>query len=66
MTGVQTCALPISVVVAMAATQNVRAALSGGLVAVAAGSLGVAVCYALVDVLVRTTGARPDDTNPGP
>lgn len=54
----------IPVVVAMAATQNVRAALSGGLVAVAAGGLGVAACYALVGLLVRTTGARPDASPP--
>lgn len=54
----------IPVVVAMAATQNVLAALSGGLVAVAAGALGVAVCYALVGVLVRTTGARPGAAHP--
>lgn len=54
----------IPVVVAMAASQNVRAALGGGAVALVAGTLGVAVCYALVGVFVRMGGAeveRRDD-----
>lgn len=48
----------IPIVVAMAASQNVRAALSGGLVAILAGVLGVAVCYALVGVFVRLSGSE--------
>lgn len=47
----------IPVVVAMAASQNVRAALSGGLMAIVAGTLGVVVCFALVGVFVRAGGA---------
>jgi malonate transporter MadL subunit len=46
----------IPVVVAMAATQNVRAALSGGVMATLAGALGVAVCFALVGVFTRLGG----------
>ena len=41
----------IPVVVAMAARQNVVAALDGGLAAFAAGALAVIVCVALVPVL---------------
>ncbi len=46
-------AIYVPVVVAMAATQNVRGALSGGVMATVAGSLGVFVCFALVKVFVR-------------
>lgn len=53
----------IPVVVAMAATQNVRAALSGGVMATLAGALGVAVCFALVGVFTRLGGG--DDAGKG-
>jgi malonate transporter MadL subunit len=46
----------IPVVVAMAATQNVRAALSGGVMATLAGALGVVACFALVGVFTRLGG----------
>jgi malonate transporter MadL subunit len=45
----------IPVVVAMSATQNVKAALSGGWVAVLAGLLGTAACFLLVPVFSRFT-----------
>lgn len=47
----------IPIVVAMAASQNVLAALSGGVVAILAGLLGVAACYAFVGLFVRMTDA---------
>ena len=53
----------IPVVVAMSATQNVRAALSGGVMATLAGALGVAVCFALVGVFSRFGGG--DDPGKG-
>lgn len=43
----------VPIVVAMAASQNVRGALGGGVMATLAGALGVAVCFALVGVFVR-------------
>ncbi len=43
----------IPVVVAMAASQNVRAAIHGGPAALLAGTLVVAVCFALVPVFSR-------------
>ena len=43
----------IPVVVAMAASQNVLAALKGGLAAIVAGTLSVAVCFALVPLISR-------------
>lgn len=52
-------AMYIPIVVAMAAQQNVVAALSGGPVAILAGILAVAACVALVPVISRI-GARPD------
>jgi malonate transporter MadL subunit len=52
-------AMYIPIVVAMAAQQNVVAAISGGPVAVLAGVLAVAVCLALVPVISRI-GARDD------
>jgi malonate transporter MadL subunit len=56
-------AMYIPIVVAMAAQQNVVAALSGGPVAVLAGVLAVAVCVALVPVISRI-GARKDPATP--
>lgn len=43
----------IPVVVAMSATQNVKAALSGGWVAILAGILASIACYLLVPVINR-------------
>lgn len=43
----------IPVVVAMSATQNAKAALSGGGLAVAAGIIPLAACFALVPVIAR-------------
>ncbi|HWU04337.1 MAG TPA: malonate transporter subunit MadL [Novosphingobium sp.] len=47
--------LYIPIVVAMAAQQNVRAALSGGPMVLLAGGLAVATCFALVALLGRMT-----------
>ena len=46
-------AIYVPVVVAMSASQNVRGALSGGVMATLAGALGVAVCFGLVGLFVR-------------
>ncbi|MEZ5069527.1 MAG: malonate transporter subunit MadL [Bacteroidales bacterium] len=43
----------IPVIVAMAATQNVRAAVSGGWVAILAGLAGTLVCFLLVPLIAR-------------
>ncbi len=50
----------IPIVVAMAASQNVRGALSGGWLAVVAGSGGVLLCAFVVAVLIRTAGGGAD------
>jgi malonate transporter MadL subunit len=47
-------AIYIPIVVAMAASLNVRGALHGGVVAILAGGLAVAVCFALVPIIART------------
>lgn len=57
-------ALYIPIVVAMAASQNVRGALSGGMVALVAGSGCVVICLALVGVLSRP-GRGKDGTGSG-
>lgn len=49
-------AVYIPIVVAMAATQNVVAALEGGLAAFLAGSLAVGACLVLVPTLSRLGG----------
>ncbi|MBF4161353.1 malonate transporter subunit MadL [Nocardioides acrostichi] len=49
-------AMYIPIVVAMAATQNVVSAVSGGPMAIIAGVAAVAVCLALVPVLARIGG----------
>jgi malonate transporter MadL subunit len=49
----------IPVVVAMAASQNVFAAVSGGAMAILAGTLAVVGCFALVPVISRI-GAQPE------
>jgi malonate transporter MadL subunit len=46
----------VPIVVAMAASQNVLGALSGGLMAILAGLAVVVVCFVLVGVLVRWGG----------
>jgi len=48
----------IPIVVAMAASQNVVAAVAGGPVAIVAGVLSVVVCFALVPLISRL--APPD------
>ncbi|MGJ5180296.1 malonate transporter subunit MadL [Bradyrhizobium oligotrophicum] len=50
-------AMYIPVVIAMAATQNVAAALSGGLIAAIAGIASVFVCFALIRPLSAWAGA---------
>lgn len=48
-------AVYIPIVVAMAASQNVIAAVKGGPVAVIAGTLTVVLCFALVPILSRVS-----------
>ncbi len=48
----------VPIVVAMAASQNVRGALGGGVMAFLAGALTVAVCFALVRWLARDGRSR--------
>ena len=43
----------IPIIIAMSATQNVKAALSGGWVAVLAGILATSVCYFLVPLISK-------------
>ena len=43
----------IPVVVAMSATQNVKAALSGGWVAILVGIIATIVCYLLIPVMSK-------------
>jgi malonate transporter MadL subunit len=58
----------IPIVVAMAASQNVRAAVTGGSVAIAAGALAVAAGFALVPLISRIgrtdSTALPDMASP--
>jgi len=49
-------AIYIPVIVAMAARQNVVAALDGGMMAFVAGALAVVACFLLVPVLSRMGG----------
>lgn len=49
----------IPIVVAMAASQNVVAAVSGGWVALLAGTLSVIACFALVPVISRIGKKSP-------
>lgn len=53
----------IPIVVAMAASQNVRAALTGGPAAILAGTLAVITCFALVPLISRI--GRPEDESMG-
>ena len=43
----------LPIIVAMAATQNVNAALSGGSVAILVGIIGTTVCFMLVPLVAR-------------
>lgn len=51
----------IPIVVAMAASQNVVAAVSGGWIAMIAGTLSVVACFALVPLINRIGGKDPED-----
>ena len=53
-------AIYIPVVVAMAAQQNVVAALKGGPAAILAGILAVVICFALIPLVERIDGRRED------
>ncbi|MFO2462077.1 malonate transporter subunit MadL [Pseudomonas sp. 15FMM2] len=53
-------AVYIPIVVAMAAQQNVYGAISGGPMAILAGTCAVVVAFALVPVLVRIGNREPD------
>jgi len=53
-------AMYIPIVVAMAAKQNVIAAISSGWIAIAAGVAAVATSFALVPVLARIGHRNPD------
>ena len=55
-------AIYIPIVVAMAASQNVRAAITGGPLAILAGVAGVLACFALVPVVARI--GREDEHRP--
>ncbi|MDF1840488.1 MAG: malonate transporter subunit MadL [Rubripirellula sp.] len=50
----------IPIVVAMAASQNVRTAVSGGTVAIVSGTLVVLVCFALVPMISRIGRSEGD------
>ena len=54
-------AMYIPIVVAMAATQNVFQALSGGWMAITAGVAAVAVSFAMIPVLARFGQGADDD-----
>ena len=56
----------IPVIVAMAARQDVVAALDGGLMATTAGALAVVACFLLVPVLSRLGGAGEPFPDPDP
>ena len=57
-------AIYIPIVVAMAANQNVLAAIEGGPMGILAGALSVTVCFALVPVLNRLgqSDSEPEET----
>ncbi|MEZ6124341.1 MAG: malonate transporter subunit MadL [Planctomycetaceae bacterium] len=50
----------IPIVVAMAASQNVRTAVSGGPMAIVAGTMAVVASFALVPVISRIGGGSQD------
>lgn len=51
----------IPVIVAMSATQNVKVALSSGLIALIAGIIPVAICLFLVPVIARFSLKTPEE-----
>lgn len=55
-------AMYIPIVIAMAATQNVKAALSGGWVAVVVGIGATGISFLLVPLIARIGTARPEKT----
>ncbi len=55
----------IPVVVAMAACQNVRGAISGGAVAIVAGLVAVATAFAMVPVILRLAPAFRESADGG-
>ena len=55
-------AMYIRIIVAMASIQNVKAALSGGWVAVVAGGLVALSCFLLVLPIARIGGSKSDET----
>ncbi|PZP22674.1 malonate transporter subunit MadL [Pseudomonas kuykendallii] len=59
-------AVYIPIVVAMAAQQNVYGALSGGPMAIIAGTLAVVVSFALVPALSRVGQKKPDSIDSAP
>ena len=54
----------IPIVVAMAASQNVRGAITGGPVAILAGILSVVACFALVPVISRAGRSDQPENEP--
>ena len=58
-------AIYIPIVVAMAASQNVRAAITGGPAALVAGAAAVVVSFALVPLISRVGAPGADEPNEG-
>lgn len=54
-------AMYIPVVIAMSATQNVKAALSGGWVAIAVGVLGTAISFVFVPIIAKLAKPKRDE-----
>ena len=59
-------AMYIPIVVAMAAKQNVFAAIEGGPVALVAGTLAVVISFLLVPVISRWGGSPSSSSSPSP
>lgn len=56
-------AMYIPIVVAMAAKQNVIAAVNGGWLAITAGVLAVVVSFAIIPLMTRLSGHEVDETD---
>lgn len=56
-------AMYIPVVIAMSATQNVKAALSGGWVAIAVGILGTVISFLAVPVIAKLAKPKRDEND---
>ncbi|HPG06328.1 MAG TPA: malonate transporter subunit MadL [Saprospiraceae bacterium] len=54
----------IPVIVAMSAIQNVKGALSGGLVAILAGVIPTAAAFLMIPLLAKLFHAHPETTTP--